>query len=199
MITRATLSTIEQGLPKYRSMLAGNTAFSPGSYESIASTTVGAGGSALVTFSSIPQTYAHLQVRILGRATGLERAEMRFNNDSCATNYDNHRLTGDGASVSSDPRIDRSALWLASAGPIGIANTSSFATPLIIDILDYTNTNKYTVTRSLSGTDLNGSGAIELTSGSWKNTSAVNRIDLSIATYNWAQYTSISLYGIKGA
>lgn len=170
----------------------------PGDYESIASTLVGAGNSSLITFSSIPQTYTHLQVRILGRATGPERAEMRFNNDSGSTNYDTHRLVSDGSSASADARIDRSALWLASAGPIGIANTSSYATPLIIDILDYKNTDKYKTIRTLSGTDQNGTGSLEITSGYWKNTSAINRIDLSIATYNWAQHTSVALYGIKG-
>jgi hypothetical protein len=40
------------------------------SYESIATTTVGSGGSATVTFSSIPATYKHLQVRTLIRSAG---------------------------------------------------------------------------------------------------------------------------------
>ena len=37
-------------------------------YESIATQTVGAGGVASVTFSSIPSTYKHLQLRIMSRA-----------------------------------------------------------------------------------------------------------------------------------
>lgn len=196
-IARFSQLSIAQGFPKYRSALAGNTAFIPGVFESIASTTVGAGGSSVVTFSSIPQTYTHLQVRITGRASGAERAELRFNNDSGASSYDNHRLVGSGSSVAADTRIDRSALWLASAGAIGVANTSSYATPMVIDIFDYTNTNKYKTTKSIEGNDQNGSGSFELTSGSWKSTGAINRIDLSIVTYIWAQYTTIALYGIK--
>ena len=63
MITRLKLSTIEQGLPKYRSMLAGNAAYVPSSYESIASAT-GTGSSGTITFSSIPSTYQSLQLRV---------------------------------------------------------------------------------------------------------------------------------------
>ena len=37
------------------------------SYESIATVTVGSGGAANVEFTSIPGTYTHLQIRMLGR------------------------------------------------------------------------------------------------------------------------------------
>ena len=54
----------------YSSFLAGNAAFVPGAYESIASTTVGSGGVSTITFSSIPDTYKHLQIRYTARVTG---------------------------------------------------------------------------------------------------------------------------------
>jgi hypothetical protein len=37
------------------------------SYESIAVSTVGSGGASSVSFTSIPGTYSHLQIRYLGR------------------------------------------------------------------------------------------------------------------------------------
>lgn len=52
---------------RYTDMLAGNSFWNPWSpstdYDSIATTTVGAGGAASITFSSIPSTYQHLQIR----------------------------------------------------------------------------------------------------------------------------------------
>ena len=47
---------------KYSSLLAGNAAYVPLAYDSITTSTVGSGGVASVTFSSITATYKHLQV-----------------------------------------------------------------------------------------------------------------------------------------
>lgn len=69
----------------------------------------------------------------------------------------------------------------------------------VMDILDYTNTNKYTTTRILGGADINGTGRTVLGSGLWMNTAAVST--LTIITDNastFSQYSSFALYGIKG-
>jgi len=181
-------------------LLVGNTAFDPAGFESIATGTVGAGStSSVITFSSIPSTYAHLQLRMFARATASNTMFVRFNNDSGSTNYDNHRMNGNGTSVGADARINYSALFVSSRG-YGIPSTASIGSAIIMDILDYTNTNKYKVTRTLSGQELNNSNSdIEFTSGSWKNTNAIDRIDVSIDTSTLAQYTHIALYGIKSA
>jgi len=171
-----------------------------GDFESIATGTVGASStSAAITFSSIPSTYTHLQLRMLARATASETMSVRFNNDSGATNYDNHRMNGNGSSVGSDARINFSALFVSSRG-YGVPSTALIGSAIVMDILDYTNTNKYKVTRTLSGQELNTSNSdLEFTSGSWKDTAAVNRIDISINSSTLAQYTHIALYGIRSA
>ncbi len=68
----------------------------------------------------------------------------------------------------------------------------------VLDLLDYTNTNKTKVIRLLNGTDLNGSGRIIFGSGLVNSTSAITSITFTNAT-NWNQYTQFALYGIKGA
>jgi hypothetical protein len=52
------------GRTNYGSMLAGNPAFElpTGDFESIATVTVGGGGAAMWSFTSIPATYKHLQL-----------------------------------------------------------------------------------------------------------------------------------------
>lgn len=181
-------------------IIASSKLSAAGDFESIATGTVGASStSSVITFSSIPSTYAHLQLRMFARATASNTMFVRFNNDSGATNYDNHRMNGNGSTVGADARINYSALFVSSRG-YGIASTANIGSAVIMDILDYTNTNKYKVTRTLSGQELNTSNSdIEFTSGSWKNTNAINRIDVSIDSSTLAEYTHIALYGIKGA
>jgi len=47
--------------------IIGSAAPQVGDFESIATVTVGAGGSSEINFTSIPSTYQHLQIRILSR------------------------------------------------------------------------------------------------------------------------------------
>lgn len=168
-------------------------------YESIATATVGGGGSSTVTFSSIPSTYTHLQLRCIARQTGavnLGNIKIRLNNDS-GGNYRTHIILGDGSTlVSFDYGSGNDGIYLnympganAASGILGTA---------MLDILDYTNTNKNTVMRFLQGEDRNGAGTITFNSGLWLNTNAVNRIDLVPTQGNLAQYSHFALYGIKG-
>jgi hypothetical protein len=167
------------------------------SYDSIATTTVGAGGVASITFSSIPSTYRHLQIRLsaqTNQANFGDGAIYRFNGDT-ANNYTLHWLSGDGASAS--------ALAIAPYGGLRIAqlsgndSTNVFGAA-VIDILDYANTNKFKTGKSLDGYDRNGGGQISLASGVWMNTTAVNSITLTVTGGSaWKQYTSAALYGIK--
>ena len=69
----------------------------------------------------------------------------------------------------------------------------------IIDILDYTNTNKYKTVRNLGGFDTNSAqyGYISLGSVSWRNTNAITSISFTLDGNNFTQYTQFALYGIK--
>ena len=162
------------------------------SYESIATVTVGSGGTSAVTFSSIPSTYTHLQVRALGKDASIYGAIfMRLNNDT-TSNYSRGGFYGDGSSVASFGATSAPYMNVVttpvSSGGFGAA---------VIDILDYTNTNKNKTVRSLSGNDNNGSGFVVLYSGCWFSTSAVSRIDI-ISDSTIGEYSSFALYGIKG-
>ena len=165
------------------------------SYESIATVTVGAGGAADVTFSSIAATYTHLQVRGIARSTSTEcDVKVQLNGDT-GSNYAYRRMYGTGSSVGADGSSGQTTMFYC--GRIN-AGTSLFGAN-IIDILDYTNTNKYTTLRALMGFDANGSGYVSLGSGLWNNTNAVTSIKLIPHAGNFAQYTHFALYGIKGA
>jgi hypothetical protein len=164
------------------------------SYESISTVTVGAGGSSTVTFSSIPSTYTHLQIRGFantGNGTGGSTATiLRLNSDS-GSNYAFHFITADGTSVSGGGTTSTTGITFNSA------SQSTYFSGQIIDILDYANTNKYKTTKILNGFDLNGAGAIALRSGLWQSTTAVSTITITATLF--PQYSSFALYGIKVA
>jgi hypothetical protein len=179
-----------------RSGLVGNSVIMPGSYDSIASTNGSVGGA---TFTSIPQTYTHLQLRIITKSQGAatDFYNWRFNADAASGNYRTHTLLGTGASASSYTNTTgNTSAFIPTENP-GTNATNVFA-GIIIDILDYTNTNKYTTMRTLAGWSANGSGQISLSSGVWLNTSAVTSI--AIGGYNtdlsYSGNASYALYGI---
>lgn len=179
----------------YASQITGHLV--TGSFDSIA--TVSPTSSATVTFSSIPSTYKHLQIRILASVAQTVNPPFNwlvtFNGDSAA-NYSRHRLQGDGSSASSYGIGSQNYFELSYIN--GSLTTMNAA---VVDILDYQNTNKYKTTKSLSGYDANGSGFIVLNSGSWQSTSAITSISItqnSGGTGLYAPNTSFALYGIRG-
>ena len=171
------------------------------SFESIATVTVGAGGASSVTFSSIPATtYTHLQVRALvrsNRSNAYDGMKMNFNSDT-GNNYAWHYLYGDGTSATAAAGSTVGFIPLGdTAGDTATANVFGAT---IIDILDYKNTNKYKVSRTLGNYDNNGSGFIGLFSGLWQSTSAISTITIIPYTGTaFKQYSSFALFGIKGA
>jgi hypothetical protein len=164
---------------------------------------VGAAGAANITFTSIPSTYTHLQIRGItrdARSVSVNTLNMRVGNGSIdsGSNYSIHSLDGDGSSAVAAGTASQTAMtFMIEPGASGTANAFS---SYVIDILDYKNTNKYKTFRGLGGTDLNGSGNINLVSSNWMSTSAITNIQFfNNANANFVQYSTFALYGIKGA
>jgi hypothetical protein len=173
---------------------SGGAAAVAGDYESIATVTVGSGGSSSISFTSIPSTYQHLQIRgIARRSSGSTNTIVRFNSDS-GNNYATHYLLGNGSSASAGAESSVNRFYL----DILTASSTSYSAS-VLDVLDYANTNKNKTARSLAGIDLNGSGTVWLASGLWMNTAAITAVTLSLeSSANFEQYSSFALYGIKG-
>lgn len=187
-------------------MLAGLTALmgggggGGGSFESIATGT-GTGSSNTITFSSIPNTYKHLQIRALEKITdagsGLSSLSIVLNSDS-GLNYPYHRLFGNGTTVYAqgyDATNGGNGMYVGAVTTTGL--TSIFGTA-IYDFHDYASSSKYKTMRGFAGADYNGNGQVHLTSSVWLNTAAITSISLVANTTNWASGTQFALYGIKG-
>lgn len=192
-------------LNRYSDMLAGNASYNPPSYYSIA--TINPAGSTTVSFTSIPQGYSHLQIRAVANsvrtAASYDTPWIQFNGSSTAGTYSDHSIYGD-----SRPYLTGSAdtgLGLIYLGQVPTAYTglgSSWVGTHIIDIYDYTNTNKNKTIKFAGSYDTNSIGTSSITgsnafgSGAWYSTAAINRIDIIMGN-NFNTNTTFALYGVK--
>jgi hypothetical protein len=174
----------------------------PNSYESIATVLVGSGGSSPITFTSIPSTYKHLQIRLLAqtnRAASVDSLQLNFNSDT-GSNYSWHTVQGDGSSASALGFATQTYARIGDGTIGGATGSGGYFGVGVIDILDYASTNKNKTIRGLTGVDENGAGRVGLGSGLWQNNStAISSI--SIAPQGgtlFLQYSQFALYGIKG-
>lgn len=184
-------------------VVAGITGFggaSLSSYESIATATVST-PTAPITFSSIPSTFKHLQIRALTRSnfsdTSVNNYYMTVNNKTTSV-YSFHWLQGNGTSATAAGYATQNYGVPSSFSPEN-SNTAGIMGVSIIDILDYASTSKYKTVRAFYGCDKNGSGgSIFIASGLYQETDAVSRLDFTNGI-NWATGTTFALYGIKEA
>lgn len=178
--------------------ILGNGAAAGGgtSFESIATATPS--GTNTVTFSSIPSTYKHLQIRFNAMVTSAgQTIYMRFNGDT-GNNYNKHRLVGNGTAASAGGTANSTSMEFMGTT---VGQGTTYPSCGVLDFLDYADTNKVKVYRGLAGFDANGSGEIDFTSGSATGlgTPALSSITLYLTVGNFAANTSFALYGIKGA
>jgi len=178
------------------SQISGHLFAPSGAYDSIATVTA-SGSSAVLSFSSIPSTYTHLQMRLSGGVTAGLAPAMTFNSDTGA-NYTYHRLSGTGTAVSAGSSAPRNDISIAPNAGLYAATSGVFSGG-IIDILDYTSTIKNKTIRAIAGWDNNGSGYLDFSSGLWFATPvAITSITLTMGA-NWIAGSTVALYGIKGS
>lgn len=163
-------------------------------FESIATVT-GNGSATTLSFSSIPSTYKHLQIRAIFWDSSGGVNTMRFNGDS-GSNYSRHELLADGASVSLSGSASNNAIR------VGYAPALAPGCIAIIDIHDYANTSKYKTVKAFSGwtyQPIDTPGQVRLNSGNWMNTTAISSITFETGSgIGYTTSTTFALYGIKG-
>jgi len=169
-------------------------------FTKIASVTVGAGGASTIDFTSIPQTFTDLKivlsVRTTGSAVNFNDGALRFNSDS-GSNYSTRFLLGDGSSASSSSASTSYIPFGPNQGSLTTANTF---TSFDGYIPNYTGSSFKSV--SSDGTAENNATAtrMTLTAGLWSSTAAITSINVFPGGgYNFVQYSTATLYGIKNS
>ena len=170
-------------------------------YDCIGVVSLSTTSAASIEFTSIPSTYAHLQVRFVARTLN-DSVILRLTiNSDTGSNYARHFLEGNASAASSGAASGTTA-------PLAFAHVvhSDYAAAKfgsgILEILDYSNVNKYKTFRTLSGFDSNETpgglpqGRVILYSGLWQSTSAITSIKIEGNGGNLAQHSHFALYGI---
>ena len=167
----------------------------------IASVTVGSGGSATMSFTSIPSTYTDLKIVISARSSysSGEGVLMRFNSSSGA-NYTYRQLYGFGSSVGSyAPTSSETYGFLGSIG--GTNYTASTFNSIDLYVPNYASSNNKSF--SVDTVAENNSATVnqnDLIAGLWSQTAAITSITLtSYNAANFVQHSTATLYGIKNS
>jgi hypothetical protein len=179
-------------------------------YTLIQSVTVGSGGAATVSFSSIPQTYTDLVIVGSVRSTSTtsntgEYDPMAYRFNATTSGYTAITLQGSGSTALSASLTTGTGSAGGTYGRMnnsGINNslsgTSMFSSfnwyiPNYAGSANKSWSFEYVEERNTTTT------FTELTAGLWSNTAAITEITLGLLVANYAQFSSFSLYGIKNS
>ena len=166
-------------------------------YTLIEAITVGSGGSASATFSSIPATYTDLCIKWSGRTTesGTEsNTFLKFNTST--TGYTGKFVLGNSSAASSGT-INA---WAGHAN--AATSTSNTFSNVEIYIPNYASSNNKSYSLdSVQENNATGAGAAYavLYAALWSNTAAINSIELYTSPGTFVQYSTFYLYGIKNS
>jgi hypothetical protein len=160
----------------------------------IETVTVGSGGAANITFTSIPQTYTDLKVVYSLRQTNSSVVlDIQFN--GLSTNLSSRLLVGSGSAASSVT----SASTIRAYGTNPSDYTALIFSNLEVYIPNYSGSTNKSVSMDYV-TENNGTGGfVGFTAGLWNATAAITQIALIASGGNLVQYSSASLYGIKNS
>jgi hypothetical protein len=162
-------------------MPAGNT------YEAIATQTLGS-AAASVTFSSISGSYTDLIIICnMSNTVGGIDFTLRFNGDT-GTNYSKTQLYGTGSAAGSNNQSGATFF-----GGVGIIGTTIGTSIVHLNNYSNTTTNKTILVRS------NSDSFVMANVGLWRNTSAINQIEIGTLTNNISTGSTFSLYGVLNA
>ena len=163
--------------------------------------TVGAGGAATISFTSIPSTYTDLIVKYSARDNtsggGVSNNLYLQFNSSGGTAYSGRLLYGNGASALSASDSSNAQTIFQYITSLG-ATSNTFANGEIY-IPNYAGSSQKS-TSSDSVTETNATGAITgLAAGLWANTAAITSITLTPASGTFVQHSTAYLYGVSNA
>ena len=198
-VSRLSKQSIQTGFPKQQTIWDQST--SVAGMDPISGITLTA-TTASISFNNIPQTYTHLQLRWVCRTNGSALSSWSgitfgLGYNSADTGYSDHYIQSAGTTPGSG--TETLANRINGFGTVNSSVSNLFGSG-IIDILDYTNTNKTKVIRMTDGWDNNGAtGTATLRSGLWNSTSAITNITMGAENFaaSYAVNSTFTLYGIK--
>jgi hypothetical protein len=155
------------------------------------------GSSTAISFGSIPQTYKHLQIRVVSKSSSAGPEYYVTFNGVGGTSYSSHAIYADNSGPYGRNNINGG--WGYIRGAAAVSSTANAHGAGIIDILNYSDTSVNTTVRSIAGTPYpNSTGRNYVQSILFNNTAAITQIQMQMDTGNITSQSRFSLYGIKG-
>ena len=179
--------------------LLGSLMGASGSYHLLETTTLTSSASS-VTFTGLDSysDYKHLQLRVTARcsiAATNATAQMRFNSVSTSS-YSWFEIFGTGSSVASQSWSSQSSIGLGNFHG-NTSGANEFA-GLIINILDFSSTNKATSINYLNGKhDSAGLDIVRFGSGAYNSTDAVTSLEFLFGGNSALAGSRFSLMGVR--
>jgi hypothetical protein len=168
----------------------------------IAKQTIGAGGAASVTFSSIPQTFTDLKIVVSARSSASSKntdCSVRIGNGSVSTSsiYSYRELTGNGSSAFSGSGTSDKFNTIINAA----TSTSSTFSNFEVYLPNYTSSNNksLSVDAVIESNENDAAIQVRLQAWLWANTSAINIIQLFPGSGSFVEFSEITLYGISSS
>jgi hypothetical protein len=168
--------------------------------EAIATTYLEA-DAASVTFSSIPATYEHLQVRASDRAAGASTGQAYYIefNGSAGTAYSSHVIRAHTSTVGANALTGEAYIKIYDGIHGSSTEASEYAT-IIVDVLDYANTNKNTTVQLMGSQSIsNTNRRVFVGSGLWDSTAAITQIKFTPSNGNMVRGSEFTLYGLNSS
>jgi hypothetical protein len=165
-------------------------------FTKIATITVGSGGAATMAFTSIPQTYTDLCIKMSARGTNTN-GETRVTFNAISANYDVRVLYGDGSTAASTNYLASTTLQLLGSNNRSSSGASIFSSTELY-IPNYAgSTNKSLLVDAVTEDNVTSGSTTQagLHVGLSANTAAITSVTLA-AALNFAQYSTATLYGV---
>jgi hypothetical protein len=149
------------------------------------------------TFSSIPSTYTDLvligSLRSDKTTANSDTLFVQYNGDT-GTNYSTIRMQGNGSTATAAKQTNTAQIALPEISSNG--DTSNIFTPVIHNVMNYSNSSTYKT--SISRTNAVSVFVIAV-AGLWRSTSAITSITIFPAGGNFVSGSTLTLYGIAAA
>lgn len=167
----------------------------PNTFTLIASSTVGAGGAADITFSSIPNTYTDLCIvfSLRDNLAGATQNNILFTINGSSSNYSERQLNGSGSAAGSASRSSVNiGLFYATSASV---TSNTFANGSIY-IPNYAGSNNKSISID-AVTENNATTAYAVFNAAlWSDSAAITSLKLAANGASYVQYSTAYLYGI---
>lgn len=168
-------------------------------YQLIASSTVGTGGTANIEFTSIPSVYSDLQLLLSVRYSGSDTDAVLINLNGSSTTYSVRVLRGTGNGSAQSFTFSAGGAGGSTTGSSGSSQTENTFTNTSIYFTNYAGSTYKNLSTDFAQEANVANAFYGFYANLWSNTSVISSISIAPGSGTWVQHSTAYLYGIKNS